>query len=319
MPGNTSTKAPKSVKRFTLPSMTSPAANFCSTPSHGPGCVAFNDNDTRPSTSSIARTLTSTSSPTVTADLGDTLRSCDNSVKWTKPSTPPRSMNAPKLVIRATLPVTTSPTDNLPNTSARTAAASASTTSRRDKIKRFSDGSTSLIFASNSWPTKRSVLRVKRLSIIEAGMKPRRPSNSTARPPLTARVTLTVTTSSSRPTSLSHALRASKRFLDTRYVTVSVSLPTTWRSTSNSSVSPTLTRSLMSASRSFVNSRRVNTPSTPVPEIATFAWPASTVNTSAVTTSPGVTSFTLFNKSSNSFIKNLRQSGLSTQNKIYFI
>ncbi len=135
-------------------------------------------------------------------------------------------------------------------------------------------------------------------------MKPRKPSNSTANPPLTARVTLTVTTSPSRPTSLSHALRASKRFLDTRYVTVSVSLPTTWRSTSNSSVSPTLTRSLMSALRSFVNSRSVNTPSTPVPAIATLACPASTVNTSAVTTSPGVTSLTLFNKSSNSFIIN---------------
>ncbi|ABP89736.1 hypothetical protein SSU05_0771 [Streptococcus suis 05ZYH33] len=39
-------------------------------------------------------------------------------------------------MIRATLPVTTSPTANLPNTSARAAAAAASTTSRRDKMKR---------------------------------------------------------------------------------------------------------------------------------------------------------------------------------------
>ena len=75
IPGNTSTKAPKSVKRFTLPSITSPAASFCSTPSQGPGVVAFNDNDTRPASSSIERTLTSTSSPTETTDFGDTLRS----------------------------------------------------------------------------------------------------------------------------------------------------------------------------------------------------------------------------------------------------
>src|SRR3712207_8977841 len=53
----------------------------------------------------------------------------------------------------------------------------------------------------------------KRVSIIEAGIKPRSPSNSTESPPLTARVPLTVTTSPSRPISLSHALRASKRFL----------------------------------------------------------------------------------------------------------
>ena len=71
------------------------------------------------------------------------------------------------------------------------------------------------------------MLRTKRVSNIEAGINPRTPSNSTESPPLTARVPLTVTTSSSRPTSLSHALRASRRFLDTRYVTVSVSLPTT--------------------------------------------------------------------------------------------
>ncbi len=59
-------------------------------------------------------------------------------------------MKAPKLVMRATLPVTTSPTANLPNTSARAEAAASSTTSRRDKMKRFSAGSTSLILASNS-------------------------------------------------------------------------------------------------------------------------------------------------------------------------
>ena len=109
-----------------------------------------------------------------------------------------------------------SPTANLLNTSARAAAAFSSTTSRRERMKRFSFGSTSLIFASNSWPTKRSVLRTKRVSSIEAGINPRSPSNSTERPPLTARVPFTVTTSSSRPTNLSHALRASKRFLDTR-------------------------------------------------------------------------------------------------------
>ena len=216
IPGNTSTKPPKSVKRLTLPSITSPAASFCSTPSHGPGVVALSESDTRPASSSIARTLTSTSSPTDTTDLGETLRSWDNSVTWTSPSTPPRSMKAPKLVKRATLPVTTEPTSSLEKTSLRASAASASTTSRRERMKRFSAGSTSLILASNSWPTNCSVLRTKRVSIIEAGINPRRPSNSTESPPLTARVPLTVTTSSSRPTSLSQALRASKRFLDTR-------------------------------------------------------------------------------------------------------
>ena len=53
-------------------------------------------------------------------------------------------------MIRATLPVTTSPTANLPNTSARAAAVASSTTSRRERIKRFSLASTSLILASNS-------------------------------------------------------------------------------------------------------------------------------------------------------------------------
>ena len=136
-------------------------------------------------------------------------------------------MNAPKLVKRATLPLTIAPSSSFEKTSLRASAAFSSTTSRRERMKRFSAGTTSLIFASNSCPTNFSVLRTKRVSIIEAGMKPRSPSNSTERPPLTARVPLTVTTSPSRPTSLSQALRASKRFLETRKVTVSVSLPTT--------------------------------------------------------------------------------------------
>ena len=59
-------------------------------------------------------------------------------------------MKAPKLVKRATLPVTTEPTSSLEKTSLRASIASASTTSRRERMKRFSAGSTSLILASNS-------------------------------------------------------------------------------------------------------------------------------------------------------------------------
>ena len=111
--GAISTNAPKLAKRTTVPSITSSSWNLPLIFSKGVGKVSLIDNEIRSESFSTDLTLTFTLSPTDTTCSGDSTCSCDSSETWTKPSTPPISMKAPKLVKRATLPSITSRLMNL--------------------------------------------------------------------------------------------------------------------------------------------------------------------------------------------------------------
>src|SRR5699024_12155678 len=87
---------------------------------HGSSCVAFSDSETRSRSRSTSSTSTVTSSPTDTTSLGWSMCFQDNSETCTRPSTPPRSTNAPKLTMEDTVPLRTCPLASLFKNSLRT-------------------------------------------------------------------------------------------------------------------------------------------------------------------------------------------------------
>src|SRR3954465_5798839 len=72
---------------------------------HGSSCVALSHKETRSRSMSASRTSTVTSWPTSTTSDGWSMCFQDSSDTCTRPSTPPRSTNAPKLTIEETPPV----------------------------------------------------------------------------------------------------------------------------------------------------------------------------------------------------------------------
>ena len=108
-PGNNSTNAPNAAKRLTVPTNVESTAARSAILSQGPGTVSLIDNETRPFSASKPITFASTVWPTAKKSLGFDTCSWEISETWTNPSIPPKSMNAPKFVKRATLPVTIAP------------------------------------------------------------------------------------------------------------------------------------------------------------------------------------------------------------------
>ena len=99
MPSSTRTNAPNGTSLVTRPGTTWPIwwvrANCC----HGSSCVDFSDSETRSRSMSTSSTSTVTSWPTSTTSHGWSMCFQDSSETCTRPSTPPRSTNAPKLTI----------------------------------------------------------------------------------------------------------------------------------------------------------------------------------------------------------------------------
>ena len=80
---------------------------------------------------SMFRILTSTSSPILTTSVGWFTRPQLMSVMCRRPSSPPRSMNAPKSAMFVTVPRTMSPSFTLPSSLLRAASRSSSMSLRR--------------------------------------------------------------------------------------------------------------------------------------------------------------------------------------------
>jgi len=81
---------------------------------------------------SMSRILTSTSRPIATSSLGCETRPYDMSVMCSRPSTPPRSMKAPKSVMFLTTPLRTWPASSSFISFSRLPARSVSRITRRD-------------------------------------------------------------------------------------------------------------------------------------------------------------------------------------------
>src|SRR5699024_3700614 len=134
-PGNTSTKAPKLTRRFTVPSTTSPLLIFCSTFSQ-----------------SMDITSTLMTSPILTTSDVLSTCSCASCEMCTSPSTPPISTKAPKLVVRCTVPSRTCPSSIVLNNSCFLESASSSITIRCDNMTLFCSLLMSTTFTRSDCP-----------------------------------------------------------------------------------------------------------------------------------------------------------------------
>ena len=145
---------------------------------------------------STSSTSTVTSWPTSTTSPGWSMCFQDSSDTCTRPSTPPRSTNAPKLTMEETTPLRIWPFCSVLRKFWRTSDWVCSSQARRDRTTLLRFLSSSMILASISLPTYGCRSRTRRISTSEAGRKPRRPM-SRIRPPLTTSMTVPVTTPSS--------------------------------------------------------------------------------------------------------------------------
>src|SRR3712207_1204336 len=133
MPSSTRTNAPNGTSLVTLPGTTWPIAWVRANCCHGSSCVAFSDSETRSRSMSTSRTSTVTSWPTSTTSLGWSMCFHETSDAYTRPSTPPRSTNAPKLTIEETTPERTWPFCRVCRKVCRTSDWVCSSQARRDR------------------------------------------------------------------------------------------------------------------------------------------------------------------------------------------
>ena len=109
MPSATRTNAPNGTSLVTFPGAIWPIACVRAKTCHGSSCVALSDSETRSRSRSTSRISTVTSWPTSTTSLACSMCFHESSETCTRPSTPPRSTNAPKLTIEDTTPLRTWP------------------------------------------------------------------------------------------------------------------------------------------------------------------------------------------------------------------
>src|SRR5438105_6386551 len=106
------------------------------------------------------------------------------SVMCSKPSTPPRSMNAPKSVMFLTTPLRTWLTDNSFISTSRFVLRSASSSTRRDTTMLRRRLFNLMILNSKLWPSSSSMFGTRRSAIWLPGRNASTPMRSTTTPPL---------------------------------------------------------------------------------------------------------------------------------------
>ncbi len=120
---------------------------------------------------SMSSTLTSSSWPICTISDGCEMRPHDMSVMWSRPSTPPRSMNAPKSVMFLTTPFRTWSFWSSFISFSRLPARSVSRITRRDTTMLRRRLLSLMILNSNFWPSSSSMLGTRRRAICEPGQE----------------------------------------------------------------------------------------------------------------------------------------------------
>src|SRR5438034_413596 len=106
------------------------------------------------------------------------------SVMWSRPSTPPRSMKAPKSVMFFTMPLRTWPTWSSFIRTSRLVLRSASSSTRRDTTMLRRRLLSLMILNSKLWPSSSSMLGTRRSAIWLPGRNASTPMRSTTTPPL---------------------------------------------------------------------------------------------------------------------------------------
>src|SRR3989441_3806759 len=118
------------------------------------------------------------------------------SVMWSRPSTPPRSMKAPKSVMFFTMPLRTWPTSSSFIRTSRLVLRSASSSTRRDTTMLRRRLLSLMILNSKLWPSSSSMLGTRRSAIWLPGRNASTPIRSTTTPPLIFFTRVPVTPSS---------------------------------------------------------------------------------------------------------------------------
>src|SRR2546425_97107 len=118
------------------------------------------------------------------------------SVMWSRPSTPPRSMKAPKSVMFFTMPLRTWPTSSSFIRTSRLVLRSASSSTRRDTTMLRRRLLSLMILNSKLWPSSSSMLGTRRSAIWLPGRNASTPMRSTTTPPLIFFTSVPLTASS---------------------------------------------------------------------------------------------------------------------------
>ncbi len=124
IPGSSSTTAPKSSRRRTVPVKRIPGSYVVAMFSHGSLCSAFMDTDTLPVSAFILTISTVICCPADSISDGCLILRHEISDTCRRASTPPKSTNAPKSAMRFTSPETLSPTACCSKNTVRMAACS---------------------------------------------------------------------------------------------------------------------------------------------------------------------------------------------------
>ena len=225
-----------------------PGMYFSAARLHGSSLICLSPSETRSVSALNFNTLTRTWSPTWNSSDGWLTRPQLMSVMWSRPSMPPRSMNAPYSVRFLTMPSTIWPSLRRSSVDSLRAARSFSRSTRRDRtmLPRFLLNLMTLNL--KAWPRNESRLRTGRRSTCDPGRNALTPPRMvTERPPLT-RVVIVPSISSSRSHAAlisSHTLKRSAFSLERTTMPASFSRD----SSSTSTVSPGLTSMLPSAPR----------------------------------------------------------------------
>ena len=147
-------KAPKLAILVTVASTTSPTWYLSNMVSQGSGCSRRRLRAIFIVSLSIRRTYTSNSSPTFTKSSGDPTILQDISEMWISPSAPPKSTNAPKLLIPVTMPLRISPSSNFSISSAFCSSLCSCKADLSEKIALFRDLLTSSTLTVRVLPMK---------------------------------------------------------------------------------------------------------------------------------------------------------------------
>ncbi len=189
MAGSSSTKAPNSAVRVTLPVATVPAGYFVSMSSHGLGSSCFMPRPSFIFSRSMRSTFTFTDWPGCSTLVASATRVQLISLTCTRPSTPPRSTKAPKSFTERTIPWRTWPSASSFQSFALFSSRSLSSSARRLTTRLRSSGFTSATTQRSRWLTYCSTFSTRNSSMWLMGMKPRMPLTSTSSPPLLVAVT----------------------------------------------------------------------------------------------------------------------------------
>ena len=183
------TKAPNGMSLVTRPISTWPMTKRSTALSHSSGWARLSESEILRASRSTRRTYALTSSPTLKRSFAFLPRSQVSSVRWARPSAPPRSTKTPKSVMEEIRPSRISPSWSSWMIRSFCSRRHSVMAARSERMARFLRRFSSMTLRRTSLPTRvaralaASGLSRRMLSIWERGMKALTPSTLASTPP----------------------------------------------------------------------------------------------------------------------------------------